>query len=59
MEETCFNLPYKCESKDSNDYLKEMDIDFISQDIIDNYLYCGKIGLSRLKLIKMRKGKIN
>ena len=48
--EKCFNLPYECESKDANDYLKEANIDIITDDIVKKYTYEGNTGLVKLKL---------
>lgn len=56
--ETCFNIPYSKKSKDSNDFIIEMNIDYIEQEYVNSNLYQGKTGLSKIQLIKMRKGKI-
>jgi hypothetical protein len=53
--ETCFNIPFGCSSKDANDFLKEMNIDYIEDEIIKSNLYEGKTGLVKLKIKTMKK----
>ena len=56
MDEVCFNLPKECKSKDANDYLKEADIDIISNKFILENCYKGKTGLTKLKLSCLKTG---
>ena len=56
MDEVCFNLPKSCKSKDSNAYLKEAEIDFITDRFVFENCFKGKTGLTKLKLSCLKTG---
>jgi len=53
MGESCFIIPKNLNSKDPNDLLKELDVDYISEEFVKENTYIGKLGLSKLTLMRM------
>jgi hypothetical protein len=51
LGEKCFIIPPNMTSKDSNDLLKEMNIDRIPMEFVLNNVYEGKIGLFKLSMM--------
>jgi hypothetical protein len=50
MGESCFIIPKSMKSKDGNDLLKELDVDVVPENFIEENTYYGKIGITKLRL---------
>lgn len=50
MGESCFILPNNPNIKDSNDLIKTLVCEYITEDMIDKWTYSGKLGLAKLRL---------
>lgn len=53
MGEKCLIIPQHMTSKDPNDLLKELGVRYIPDDFVKENIYDGKVGLTKLTLLKM------
>jgi hypothetical protein len=51
--ERCFIFPQDCTFKDGNQMIVESGIDKVPQEFINNNIYHGKLGLTKLRLLDM------
>jgi hypothetical protein len=51
MGEKCFIIPKNMTSKDANDLLKELNVDKISMEYVNENVYEGKLGLFKLAML--------